>query len=234
MILYYGYYFHPSYILVIIASVLVMLAQSKVNNAYRQYSRVPNRLGYTGAEVARRIIDTYHLNIRIEKTGGQLSDHYDPNKKVVRLSSAIYEGNSIASLAVAAHECGHALQHQEGYGMLKLRHSLLPLANFGSSAGWIAVMIGLIAGSSSIAYIGLFLLSFMLMFQVVTLPVEFDASKRALRILETDGYLDYTETGMAQKMLDAAALTYIASVASTLLNLLRIFLVIAGNGRRRN
>lgn len=231
MILYYSYYFHPSYILVLIASILVMLAQSKVNGAYNKYSRIPNEANLTGADVARRIIGAYNLNIHVEKTAGQLTDHYDPSKKVVRLSSNIYDGTSIASLAVAAHECGHALQHQEGYGMLKLRHSLLPLANFGSSVGWIAIMIGLLAGSSSIAYIGLFLLTFMLAFQLVTLPVEFDASKRALRILENNQFLSYNETGMAQKMLEAAALTYVAAVASTLLNLLRVFWIIAGRNR---
>lgn len=228
MILYYSYYFHPSYILVIIASIIVLMAQAKVNNAYNKYSRIHNGAYITGADVARGIISRYGLNIRVEKIAGQLTDHYDPTHKVVRLSTAIYDGTSIASLAVAAHECGHALQHQEGYGMLKLRHNLLPLANFGSSFGYIAIMIGLLAGSSTIAYLGLFLLSFMLMFQFVTLPVEFDASKRALRILETDGYLNYNETGMAKNMLEAAALTYVASVASTLLNLLRVFLVIGG------
>ena len=185
----------------------------------------------TGAEVANKIIQQHHLDISVERINGQLSDHYDPTHKVVRLSSAIHDGMSIASLAVAAHEVGHALQHQEGYGMLKLRHALLPFANFGSSAGWVAVMIGLLLGSSGVAYLGLALLSLMLGFQFVTLPVEFNASSRALHILEGEGYLGYNETGMAKKMLDAAALTYVAAVASTLLNLLRIFLIIGGRRR---
>ncbi len=232
--MYYGYYFHPSYILVIIASVIVLMAQAKVKNAYSKYSRIANEARLTGADVARSIIRDYGLNVTVEPISGQLTDHFDPSKNVVRLSSGIYDGTSIASLAVAAHECGHALQHQEGYGMLKLRHGLLPLANFGSSAGWIAVSIGLFAGNSTIAFVGLFLLSFMLGFQVVTLPVEFDASKRALRILEGNRYLGYNETGMAKQMLDAAALTYVASVASTLLNLLRIFIIVSGNSRSRD
>lgn len=235
MLLYYGFgygYFDPTYILVIIATILVMLAQGKVSSAYNKYSRIRNSRGLTGAEVANRIIQMHNLNVHVEKTSGQLTDHYDPTRKVVRLSTNIYEGTSIASLAVAAHECGHAIQHQENYGALRLRHNLLPIANFGSSVGWIAIMIGLLASSSTIAYIGLFLLSFMLLFQIVTLPVEFNASSRALTILENEGFLDYNETGMAQKMLQAAALTYVAAVASTLLNLLRVFLLISGRNRR--
>ena len=231
MILYYYSYFHPSYLLVILASIIVMMAQAKVNNAYSKYSRIRNDANLTGEQVAREIINRYHLNIGIERINGQLSDHYDPKAKVVRLSKAIHDGNSIASLAVAVHEIGHALQDQEGYSMLRLRHNLLPLANIGNSAGWIAVMIGLFAGIPSVAYIGLGLLSMMLLFQFVTLPVEFNASQRALTILEKDGYLSYNETGMAKQMLDAAALTYVAAVASTLLNLLRIFLLIGGRRR---
>lgn len=232
MSLYYGYYyFDSSYLLVILASIIVLLAQSKVSGAYTKYSRVSNSSHLTGEEVARKIIYRYGLNIGVEKVNGQLSDHYDPTKKVVRLSTAIHDGTSIASLAVAAHEVGHALQDQENYSMLRLRHNLLPLANIGNTAGWIAVMIGLLAGISSVAYIGLGFLSVMLLFQFVTLPVEFDASKRALRILESEGFLSYNETGMAKSMLDAAALTYVAAVASTLLNLLRIFFVITGRRR---
>lgn len=225
------YYFDSSYLLVILASIIVLFAQSKVSSAYNRYSKVRNEANMTGAEVANKIIQQHHLDISVERISGQLSDHYDPTHKVVRLSSAIHDGMSIASLAVAAHEVGHALQHQEGYGMLKLRHALLPFANFGSSAGWVAVMIGLLLGSSGVAYLGLALLSLMLGFQFVTLPVEFNASSRALHILEGEGYLGYNETGMAKKMLDAAALTYVAAVASTLLNLLRIFLIIGGRRR---
>lgn len=230
-VMYNYYYFDSSYLLVILASIIVLFAQSKVSSAYNRYSKVRNEANMTGAEVANKIIQQHHLDISVERINGQLSDHYDPTHKVVRLSSAIHDGMSIASLAVAAHEVGHALQHQEGYGMLKLRHALLPFANFGSSAGWVAVMIGLLLGSSGVAYLGLALLSLMLGFQFVTLPVEFNASSRALHILEGEGYLGYNETGMAKKMLDAAALTYVAAVASTLLNLLRIFLIIGGRRR---
>ncbi len=229
---YYGFYFHPSYILVIIASIIVLLAQLKVKSAYAKYSRVANRAQMTGAEVARNIILKYGLDVRVEKTSGQLTDHYDPKAQVVRLSKDIYDGTTIASLAVAAHECGHALQHQENYGFLKLRAGLLPLANIGSYLGWFAVFIGLMASNTPLAMIGLLLLSLMLAFQVVTLPVEFNASSRALHILVGDGFLDSNETDMAKKMLTAAALTYVAAVASTILNLLRVLLMILGNSNR--
>lgn len=233
MLLYgfYGYYFHPSYILVIIASILVILAQAKVNGAYNRYVKVANRAHLTGEQVARMIINQYGLGISVQKVSGRLTDHYDPNAKVVRLSAEIYDGDSIAAIAVAAHECGHALQHQENYAMLKLRSGLLPLANGGNYLGWIAIFIGLIANNTTIALIGLGLLCFMLAFQVVTLPVEFDASKRALHILQNDGLLVGDENGMAKSMLQAAALTYIAGVASTILNLLRVLWIILGNRR---
>ncbi len=229
---YYGFYFHPSYILIIIASIIVLLAQLKVKSAYAKYSRVANRAQMTGAEVARNIILKYGLDVRVEKTSGQLTDHYDPKAQVVRLSKDIYDGTTIAALAVAAHECGHALQHQENYGFLKLRAGLLPLANIGSYLGWFAVFIGLMASNTPLAMIGLLLLSLMLAFQVVTLPVEFNASSRALHILVGDGFLDSNETDMAKKMLTAAALTYVAAVASTILNLLRVLLMILGNSNR--
>ena len=231
MLYYFSYYFHPSYILVIIATILVLMAQAKVNSAYTKYSKISNDAHLTGEQVARRIIKNYGLDIRVEKVSGHLSDHYDPNKKVVRLSTAIYEGTSIASLAVAAHECGHALQHQENYVMLKIRSGLLPLANGGNYLGWIAIMIGLMANNFSIAMVGFFMLCFMLLFQLATLPVEFDASRSALRILENDGFLDMNETGMAKNMLQAAALTYVAGVASTVLNLLRVLWMILGSRR---
>lgn len=229
---YYSFYFHPSYILVIIASIIVLLAQLKVKSAYAKYSRVANKAQMTGAEVARNIILKYGLDVRVEKTSGQLTDHYDPKAQVVRLSKDIYDGTTIAALAVAAHECGHALQHQENYGFLKLRAGLLPLANIGSYLGWFAVFIGLMASNTPLAMIGLLLLSLMLAFQVVTLPVEFNASSRALHILVGDGFLDSNETDMAKKMLTAAALTYVAAVASTILNLLRVLLMILGNSNR--
>lgn len=227
----YGFYFHPSYILVIIASIIVMMAQGKVQSAYRQYSKIKNSTHLTGEQVALMISSRYGLNIQVQPISGQLSDHYDPRTNVVRLSEGVYHGTSIAALAVAAHECGHALQHQEGYQFLKLRNGLLPFANIGNQLGWIAIMIGLIGGNTNIAFVGIGLLCFMLAFQCATLPVEFDASRRALNILEDEHMLYGNEITGAKKMLQAAALTYVAGLASSILNLLRIVWIVLGSHR---
>lgn len=227
----YGYYFHPSYILVIIATIIVMVAQGKVQSAYGKYSKISNGSHLTGEQVALMISSRYGLNIQVQPISGQLSDHYDPNARIVRLSEGVYNGTSIAALAVAAHECGHALQHQEGYHFLKLRNGLLPFANIGNQLGWIAIMIGLFAGKTQIAFVGIGLLCFMLAFQCVTLPVEFDASRRALRILEDEHMLYADEIDGAKNMLQAAALTYIAGLASSILNLLRIVWIVLGSRR---
>lgn len=220
------WYFDPTYVLVLIGAMLMLFAQSKVNRAYSKYSRVRNARGMTGAEVARQILALNHINdVEVEQIGGHLSDHYDPTHKKVRLSREIYEGNSVASLAVAAHECGHVIQHATGYAFLKFRSAILPVANLGSKVGWVAIFIGFISGELKIVYIGIACLALMLLFQIVTLPVEFDASNRALKILEGNQFLSSNETGMAREMLQACALTYIASVASTVLSLLRLFLL---------
>lgn len=214
-----------SYLLVIAATLIVMAAQVKVNSAYSKYRKVPSDANLTGAEVAESILREHGLTVSVTRISGTLTDHYDPRSHTLRLSDDIYSGTSIASLAVAAHECGHAIQHAENYAPLKWRTNILPLANGGNYLGWIAIMIGLLSQNFKIAMVGFALLGFMLAFQLVTLPVEFDASSRALVILR-NGYLDENETGMARQMLNAAALTYVASVASTVLNLLRVFLVI--------
>lgn len=220
------WYFDPTYVLVLIGAMLMLFAQSKVNRAYSKYSRVRNARGMTGAEVARQILALNHINdVEVEQIGGHLSDHYDPTHKKVRLSREIYEGNSVASLAVAAHECGHVIQHATGYAFLRFRSAILPVANLGSKVGWVAIFIGFISGELKIVYIGIACLALMLLFQIVTLPVEFDASNRALKILEGNQFLSSNETGMAREMLQACALTYIASVASTVLSLLRLFLL---------
>ena len=220
------FYFDPTYIFVLIGAMLMMFAQAKVSRAYSKYGRVRNTRGMSGAEVARQILAMHHIqDVEVEQTGGHLSDHYDPTHKKVRLSREIYEGTSVASLAVAAHECGHVIQHATGYGFLKFRSALLPVANLGSKIGWVAIFIGFISGELKIVYIGIACLALMLLFQIVTLPVEFDASGRALRILEGNQFLSSNETGMAREMLQAWALTYIASVASTILSLLRLFLL---------
>lgn len=219
------------YLLVLIGSLLMMYAQIKVNSAYKRYEKVPNSRGITGAMVAREILDQNGLgDVEINMVKGKLSDHYNPGKKTVNLSSGIYNGTSIASLAVAAHECGHAIQHLVGYKPLVFRNAILPLCNVGQYLGWIAVLVGLLMSNSGIAWIGVILMSGILLFQIVTLPVEFDASSRALQILKAN-YLTGDEYSGAKSMLSAAAFTYVAGMLATVLSLLRIVLIIVGNNR---
>jgi len=221
-------------ILVLVGVALMALAQMKVSSAYNKYSKVQNSRYLTGYDVAREILDQHGLSsVQIFEVQGRLSDHYNPSNQTLHLSRDIYHGTSIASLAVAAHECGHALQHQEGYRPLTFRNAIVPVCNFSYNLGWVAIMIGLFMGRTSIAWIGVLLTSLMLLFQIVTLPVEFDASSRALSILN-DRYLVQDEYFGAKKMLTAAALTYVAGMLSTLLSLLRIVLVVLGNDRGRD
>ncbi len=219
------------YILVGIAMIVMLVAQSQVQNAYRKYRKVPNHLRITGAQVAREILDGNGLHdVQVGQGRGQLSDHYNPMSKTVNLSMDIYNGTSIASLAIAAHECGHAIQHQQNYTPLKMRGAILPLANVGNYLGWAAIMIGFLTGATSIAWIGVGLMMGILAFQLITLPVEFDASARALAILQTR-YLSSDEMDGARSMLNAAALTYIAAAFATAMSILRIVLILSGNRR---
>lgn len=229
--MYYNKWYMIGTIFVLIGAVIMMFAQAKVSSNYAKYSKIPSNCGITGAMIARQILDRNGLqHITVHSVKGKLSDHYDPRKKIVNLSQDIYSGTSIASLAVAAHECGHAIQHSESYKPLLFRNTILPLCNVGQTLGWIAVVIGLVIGHTDVAIIGVILMSGILIFQLVTLPVELDASSRALTILG-DSYLSVEEFGGAKKMLSAAAFTYIASVLTTLLSLLRVVLMIVGNSR---
>lgn len=232
---YYGMYANSYYmigtLLVLLAAILAIYAQTKVQSTYKRYKKIPNSQGMSGAQVAREILDSHGLqDIQIFEVKGQLSDHYNPGKKTINLSSDIYHGTSIASLAVAAHECGHAIQYKEKYIPISLRNAILPVANIGQYLGWIAIILGLAIGHTNIAWIGFFLMCGILAFQVVTLPVEFNASSRALEILQMR-YLTQSEYAGAKKMLSAAALTYVAAMISTLMSMLRIFLMILGNSR---
>ena len=207
------------------------LAQMKVSSAYNKYSRIENSRHLTGRDVAYEILNQHGLSdVQIYEVKGHLSDHYNPSNLTLNLSSEIYHGTSIASLAVAAHECGHALQHQEGYKPLTFRNMIVPVCNISQTIGWIAILLGLFIGKSSISWLGVLLMSLMLLFQIVTLPVEFDASSRALSILN-DRYLTEDEYPGAKKMLTAAALTYVAAMLSTLLSLLRIVLMVMSRDR---
>lgn len=231
MYYYYDSYYMIGYLLVIVGAIIMALAQMKVSSAYNKYSKIENSRHLTGRDVAYEILNQHGLSdVQIYEVKGHLSDHYNPSNLTLNLSSEIYHGTSIASLAVAAHECGHALQHQEGYKPLTFRNMIVPVCNISQTIGWVAILLGLFIGKSSIVWLGVLLMSLMLLFQIVTLPVEFDASARALSILN-DRYLTEDEYPGAKKMLTAAALTYVAAMLSTLLSLLRIVLMVMSRDR---
>lgn len=216
-------------ILLILSLLVTSAAQIYINSSYSKTKRIKNRTGITGAQTARKILDENGLsNVKVEEVRGVLGDHYDPRTKTVRLSSDIYKNTSIASASVAAHECGHAIQDKEEYFFLKLRNSIVPLVNFASYAGYFAILIGVIASSLKIIWIGIIAEVVILVFQLITLPVEFDASKRALKQLEKQKILEKIEISTSKKMLTAAALTYVASVTATILEILRLLIAVGG------
>ena len=228
-----GFYWDPTYILVIIGAVITMAASAKVNSTYGKYSKVRSISGMTGAEAAQRILYNAGLShIRIEHVSGNLTDHYDPRSKVLRLSDTVYGSTSVAAIGVAAHECGHAIQDQQEYAPLRFRNAFVPVANFGSKAAWPLIIIVLLFGSNSILIeIGVLCFSLAVLFQLITLPVEFNASSRAVAILGNTGMLHGEEIKQTKKVLTAAALTYVASAAAAILSLLRLILLF---GRRDN
>ncbi|MCI6900021.1 MAG: zinc metallopeptidase [Bacilli bacterium] len=216
-------------ILLVLSLLVTSAAQIYINSSYSKTKRIKNRAGITGAQTARKILDENGLsNVKVEEVSGILGDHYDPRTKTVRLSSDIYRNTSIASASVAAHECGHAIQDKEGYFFLKLRNSIVPLVNFASYAGYFAILIGIIASSLKIIWIGIIAEIVILVFQLITLPVEFAASKRALKQLEKQKILEKIEISTSKKMLTAAALTYVASVTATILEILRLLIAVGG------
>lgn len=230
--IYYG--FDKTYFLVLIAAIFSIWASTRVNSTYNKFSQVRSMQGLTGAEAAQRILYYAGLtNIRVERVSGNLTDHYDPKAKVLRLSDSTYGNASVAAIGVAAHECGHAIQDQEGYVPLRLRSTLVPAANFGSKLGIPLIILGVILGSNYLLIqIGIWVFSLAVLFQLVTLPVEFNASNRAMRILDSRGILGQEELGMCKKVLSAAAMTYVAAAASSVMQLLR--LVLLYGGRRRD
>lgn len=229
-------FYDPTYFLVLIGVVLSLIASAKVNGTFNRFSKVKNSRGLTGAQVAEQVLHGAGIfDVRIEHVHGNLSDHYDPRSKVLRLSDSVYNQTSVAAVGVAAHECGHAIQHAGGYAPLKFRNVLVPVANFGAQIAWPLILVGLLINRESSWYImmaGILAFSLAVLFQIVTLPVEFNASGRALRILEESNLLVDDELRGARKVLSAAALTYVASAASSILQLLR--LVLLTGGRRRN
>lgn len=233
---YYGYYFDPTYFLVLIGAVLCIWAQARVSSTYGKYSRVRSRTGMTGAQAAQRILQMSGIyDVRIEHVRGSLTDHYDPAHKVLRLSDAVYASDSVAAIGVAAHECGHAVQHDKGYAPLKIRTALVPAANIGSRAGIPLILLGALLGmNQTLIQIGIWVFALAVLFQVVTLPVEFNASGRALAMLGDYGMLERDEAAGCRKVLSAAALTYVAAAASAILQLLRLVLLFGNNDRRRD
>ncbi len=228
-------YYDITYFLVLLGVILTMVASSHVQSTYAKYAKIRSASGMTGAEVAARILQLSGVNdVTIEHVAGSLTDHYDPSKKVVKLSDATYGSSSVAAIGVAAHECGHVLQHHTGYFPLQLRTALVPVASIGSNLGLPLILISVMLGlSQSLTRVGIFLFAFGVLFQVVTLPVEFDASHRALAMLSDYGMLANDEVRQSRKVLSAAAMTYVASAAAAVLQLLRLVLLFGGRRNRR-
>ena len=233
---YYGYgrmYYDPTMVLALIGLVLTIIASSRVNATFAKYNKVRCMAGLTGAQAAEKVLHMAGIyDVRIEHVSGNLTDHYDPRTKTVSLSEDIYNKTSLAAVGVAAHECGHAIQHAIGYAPLEFRSAIVPIANFGSTLSWPLFLIGLISGISPLVTAGIVLFSLAVLFQLVTLPVEINASSRALKMLQSTGILGADETKGARKVLTAAAMTYVAALAASVLQLLR--LLILSGGRRRD
>jgi Zn-dependent membrane protease YugP len=228
-----GLYYDWTYLLVIAGLLISMIASGNVKSTFARYSGVRSMCGMTGAMAAQRVLQLAGINdVRIEHISGELTDHYDPRTKTLRLSDSTYGSNSVAAVCVAAHECGHAIQHQTSYAPLVLRSTLVPAANFGSTLAWPIFLLGLIMSIQPLLTVGIVLFSLAVLFQLVTLPVEFNASSRALKVLESGHILGDTELAAGKKVLGAAALTYVASLASSILQLLR--LIILAGGRKRD
>ena len=231
---YYGYYFDPTYILIIIAAIISLIAQWRVNSAFSKYSRVASMSGMTGAQAARMILQSNGINdVSVQRISGKLTDHYNPSTKVLNLSESVYGSTSVAAIGVAAHECGHAIQHARGYFPLSLRTALVPVANIGSQLSWVFIIVGAILSfNQTLITIGIIMFSAAVLFQLVTLPVEFNASARALEQLESNGILYRDEVSQTRTVLSAAALTYVAAAATAILQLLRLIILFGGRGRR--
>ena len=223
---YYGFRFDPTYMIIIPALIISIWAQMKIKSSYGKYSRVFSRNGYTGGQVARMILDAYGLyDIPIYTIRGKLTDHYNPSKRVVNLSYDVYNSSSLASIGVAAHEIGHAIQHSTGYMPIKIRMALVPIANIGSQASWILFFLGIVMSFTPLVNFGIILFSATVVFQIITLPVEFNASRRALEILQAKSILYDDEIKGARSVLTSAALTYVAAAVMAISQLLRLMAI---------
>lgn len=213
--------------------IFALICQAKVKTNFNRYSQIMNRSGMTGADAAWRLLQLNGItDVKIKRISGTLTDYYDPNKKEICLSEDVFNSRSIAAIGVACHEAGHACQHNEGYFPLKIRSLVIPATQIGSALGVPLCLIGLFINSEPLAYAGLIMYGFVALFQLITLPVEFNASKRALQTIETNGFLTDSEYVGARKVLSAAALTYVAALASALATMLRLLIIVTG-GRRR-
>ena len=226
-------FYDPTYFLVIIGVVLCLIASGRVKTTFAKYSKVRSMSGLTGAQTAERILQSAGIyDVQIERIAGDLNDHYDPKTKTLRLSDTVYNKNSVAAIGVAAHECGHAIQHNQGYAPLRIRGAFVPVANIGSNMAWPIIILGIILGySQPLITLGIILFSAAVAFQLITLPVEFNASNRAIRILDDTGILGQEELRGTKKVLSAAALTYVASAAASILQLLRLVFLFGGRNR---
>lgn len=229
----YFYGIDATYIFLVLPAVIFALwAQFNVKSTFSKYSRIASRSGMTGFDSARRILDANGLrDVRIAHVSGDLTDHYNPTDNTIYLSDSVYGSNSAAAIGVAAHEAGHAVQHATGYTPIKIRSAIIPITNIGSNLAMPLIILGIVLSFQTLAYIGVAAFGLSTLFQLVTLPVEFDASGRALKALE--GSLDGDDLASARKVLRAAALTYVAALAVSLVNLLRLLIIVAGNDRRR-
>ena len=230
---FYDYYY---LVLVVPALILAMIASAKVNGTFKKYSTKRTQRGVTGAECARMILDKNGLyNVRIERVAGNLSDHYDPRTNVIRLSDSVYCSQSVSAVGVAAHEAGHAVQYAENYAPIKFRAAIIPVTNIGSALALPLILIGLLfpSGFSSLAYIGVMLFSLTAVFQLVTLPVEFNASRRAIDAMRQSGRFEDAEITASRRVLSAAAMTYVAALIVSLAQLLRLVLIVGDSSRRR-
>ena len=235
----YGFFFDPTYILVLIGILLTVLASSRMNSTFSKYVRVPSSTGLTGCEVARRILEANGIyDVTVQPIPGKLTDHYDPVHKTLGLSEPIYNSSSVAAIGVAAHECGHAIQDNRDYMPLRVRSAMVPLVNIGSNVSWPMILIGLLIAQSGLYFgyrmmsIGIVCFGLAVLFQLVTLPVELDASRRALKQLGETGILPLAEKGAVRRVLSAAAMTYVASAAASLLQLLRLLILFGGRRNR--
>ena len=232
---YYYWGFDPTYILVLIGAVICLVASARVKSTYNKYASYRSMSGMTGAQAAERILHSAGIyDVSVQHVSGNLTDHYNPSNKTLNLSDSVYGSTSVAAVGVAAHECGHAIQHQQGYVPLTLRSAIVPVANIGSTLAWPLILIGLFFTSNTGTFLidlGIRCFSFAVLFQLVTLPVEFNASHRALRILGEQGILSDSELPYTRKVLKAAALTYVASAAASILQLLRLVLLFGGRRR---